>query len=646
MFTVQLAAFVQIFCTVLVGLPGSAVTQEPRVTLSTAEECNRVCREGEKPRHCYYHFTLEYYTTMGRACELCRPNNTNQISNVPQCQCIEADGFERGMLSINRMLPGPSIQVCKNDRIIVDVQNNIEGMEAALHWHGIWQQGSQYYDGVPFLTQCPIQSGTTFRYQFVASNPGTHFYHSHSGLNKMDGQYGSLVVRESPSVDPHGIFYDRDLPTHVILLSDWMHEMATERFPGRLRNNPGQRPASALINGKGRWKNPTTNQVTSVQLETFVVQPGRRHRFRMINSFSSVCPAQLSIEGHTLLLITQDGEAVDPVEVNTLISSSGERADFIVNANQRFGAYWIQVRGLGECNELSINQLAILKYSNDPMMPTTRPPEYWDGLKQGIIYNPLDAKCDRPRYDAVCANQLRAVLPVSNELLKPEPDHRIVLPLRFYSYSSNSIRELFEPGSYDRFLVAIDQDHIVSLVDDISFVFPRVPPLSQNVTPSDTCNRNSLPANCGRPCECPHTHHIKRGAIVEVVVYDAEPAPMLAHPFHLHGFAYQLLKIGRYTDGRNISRSDIELVIRENQMMLAQGQYRQPPGKDTISVPQGGYVIFRFKADNPGWWLFHCHFLYHISIGMDVVFHVGERGDLPPVPPMFPTCQSYLREIV
>lgn len=30
--------------------------------------------------------------------------------------------------------------------------------------------------------------------------------------------------------------------------------------------------------------------------------------------------------------------------------------------------------------------------------------------------------------------------------------------------------------------------------------------------------------------------------------------------------------------------------------------------KDTISIPSKGYTIFRFKADNPGWWLLHCHY--------------------------------------
>jgi len=33
--------------------------------LSAPDECARACREGEPPRTCYYHFTLEYYTVLG-----------------------------------------------------------------------------------------------------------------------------------------------------------------------------------------------------------------------------------------------------------------------------------------------------------------------------------------------------------------------------------------------------------------------------------------------------------------------------------------------------------------------------------------------------------------------------------------------------
>lgn len=74
------------------------------------------------------------------------------------------------------MIPGPSIQVCENDRVVIDVENHMEGMEVTIHWHGIWQRGTQYYDGVPFVTQCPIQQGNTFRCVRAATSRCDEFF--------------------------------------------------------------------------------------------------------------------------------------------------------------------------------------------------------------------------------------------------------------------------------------------------------------------------------------------------------------------------------------------------------------------------------------------------------------------------------------
>jgi hypothetical protein len=78
------------------------------------------------------------------------------------------------------------LQVCEGDVVVVDVMSHLRGLETALHWHGQLQRGSPYMDGVPMITQCPIQSETYFRYKFRASNPGTHFYHSHYGKYWLD----------------------------------------------------------------------------------------------------------------------------------------------------------------------------------------------------------------------------------------------------------------------------------------------------------------------------------------------------------------------------------------------------------------------------------------------------------------------------
>lgn len=69
----------------------------------------------------------------------------------------------------------------------------------------------------------------------------------------MDGVFGRLIVRQTPERDPHSHLYDYDLSTHVLIISDWMHDPSVNRFPGKRFNQTGQNPDSLLINGKGKY---------------------------------------------------------------------------------------------------------------------------------------------------------------------------------------------------------------------------------------------------------------------------------------------------------------------------------------------------------------------------------------------------------
>ena len=44
-------------------------------------------------------------------------------------------------------------------------------------------------------------------------------------------------------------------------------------------------------------------------------------------------------------------------------------------------------------------------------------------------------------------------------------------------------------------------------------------------------------------------------------------------------------------------------------------ELKNPPKKDTVVVPNRGYTIVRFVADNRGVWLLHCHIEFHSAIG-------------------------------
>lgn len=48
-----------------------------------------------------------------------------------------------------------------------------------------------------------------------------------------------------------------------------------------------------------------------------------------------------------------------------------------------------------------------------------------------------------------------------------------------------------------------------------------------------------------------------------------------------------------------------------------------PPRRDVVLLPAGGYIAIAFKPDNPGVWLLHCHIAWHASAGKSSRFDLG-----------------------
>lgn len=89
---------------------------------------------------------------------------------------------------------------------------------------------NKWMDGIAMVTQCPISSGNSFRYAFYATEKGSNFWHAHSGLHRMNGLVGSLVVREKN--DPNAELYDYDLAEHTVILTDFDNHIAE----GKIKN--------------------------------------------------------------------------------------------------------------------------------------------------------------------------------------------------------------------------------------------------------------------------------------------------------------------------------------------------------------------------------------------------------------------------
>lgn len=88
-----------------------------------------------------------------------------------------------------------------------------------------------------------------------------------------------------------------------------------------------------------------------IPFEVFHVSENSKYRFRLINAEFLNCPMEISVDSHNLTIFSSDGNDVEPIEVSSFVSYAGERFDFIINANQNPGNYWIRVRGLMDCDE-------------------------------------------------------------------------------------------------------------------------------------------------------------------------------------------------------------------------------------------------------------------------------------------------------
>ena len=91
------------------------------------------------------------------------------------------DGYEKGVMAINRQIPGTPIHVCKNDIIVVDVTSKMEGTSTTIHWHRLHIKQTPYADGFHFLLNdrylLQIRFVTRFKRQnqaliFVRAIPG------------------------------------------------------------------------------------------------------------------------------------------------------------------------------------------------------------------------------------------------------------------------------------------------------------------------------------------------------------------------------------------------------------------------------------------------------------------------------------------
>lgn len=93
----------------------------------------------------------------------------------------------------------------------------------------------------------------------------------------------------------------------------------------------------------------------------------------------------------------------------------------------------------------------------------------------------------------------------------------------------------------------------------------------------------------------------------------------MEHPFHMHGHGVQVVGWGpgRFDPSSSPSSSSSSAAAAGTKTVWNPDN---PLRRDTLTVPAESHVVIRFRADNPGLWVLHCHVAWHLEAGMLVSF--------------------------
>lgn len=497
---------------------------------------------------------------------------------------LAPDGVSRMILAINGRFPGPLIRVNRGDRLLVHVQNNMTNA-TSFHWHGLFQNGTNWMDGTSGVTQCPIQPGRSFLYNFTVDNQfGTYWYHTHYSTANGDGPVGPLIIHAPEEVDLQKQ-YDVD---QVVLLQDWYHDFSEALTPAYLASgneNAEPVPDSGLIQGTNYFNCSSLDADSGYSCgndssrAVFTVEQGKRYRYRLINT-GAFTTFQFSIDNHLISIIEADGTATEPLSIHRLDIGVAQRYSVIMHANQSGSSnYWMRAQMNTHCfaadnSVLDPDVLALVTYTNSTADPT-KSVDWKDALDVTCIG--LNASLLTPTYKS------------------PAPP-----ATTFYAVTSN-----FQIGDY-----ALDR----GFINGTSWVMaPENPTLNQAVAGLKTTNASNF-TTAGVSSGYSSSQYVisvPEYAVVDFLVTNFDDG---GHPFHLHGHVFWVLASSpdQYFDYSTYDSLNTTLPDAMR--------------RDTVIIDAYGWVLIRFVADNPGLWAFHCHISWHMEAGLLMQFQT--RSDI------------------
>lgn len=505
---------------------------------------------------------------------------------------VNPDGrFPRRVIGVNGTWPPPLINVNSSDILKIHVTNKLgDGNGTSLHSHGMYFNGTGYYDGAVSFTQCPIGADQTYSYEVLNSpkSPpgtqpqwGTFWTHGHYRGQYVDGlRTASVIHADRPGTQAHS--YDED---YTLVMGDWYHDEHTPLLAKFMSSsNPGGPepvPESGLI-----YFARTSNISSSANAylpgfnenATLSFTPGKTYRLRLIN-MSAQSMFHFWIDGHDMRIIEADGVDTQEYPVDRVGIATAQRYSVLVTArNDTSPSNW----------KLHANM--------DPAMFDDVPATTQLNTTANILYN-ADANTavgpeETREYDIFDDTKLTPFYPEIVPAADVSRDYHV-------SFDTRS-----DGVNYASF-------------NNISWV-PALTPALNTMT-----SMGALAANASVYGPASSAFVYKHLDMVEVTIYNWDAGN---HPFHMHG--KQVAVVHKSMD---VTSDDPAI----NPPYDPSKVYDAPMRRDTIMVPSTGSATLRFRADNPGAWAFHCHLDWHFSSGLAALLVeapelINERMTLDP----------------
>ncbi|KAK9289494.1 hypothetical protein L1049_007649 [Liquidambar formosana] len=517
------------------------------------------------------------------------------------------------IVTVNGKFPGPTLYAREGDTVLVKVANHVK-YNVSIHWHGIRQLRTGWADGPAYITQCPIQTGQSYLYNFtITGQRGTLLWHAHI-LWLRATVHGALVI-----LPKRGVPYPFPTPHKevVVILAEWWKSDTEAVINQALASGLAPNVSDAhTINGH---PGPLSNCSSQGAGFTLQVESGKTYMLRIINAALNE-ELFFKIAGHKLTVVEVDATYVKPFKIDTIVIAPGQTTNALVTADQGSGKYLVAASPFMD-SPIAVDNMtatATLHYSgtlaSTATTLTTPPPQNATAVANKFINSLLSL--NSKKYPA-------------NVPLKI--DHSLFFTVGLAVNPCATCKA----GNGSRVVAAVNnvtfvmpttamlQAHYFNMSGVFTTDFPGNPPVAFNYTGPGPANLSTMSTTNGTKA-----YRLKYNSTVQLVLQDTGVIAPENHPIHLHG--YNFFAVGRGLGNYNAATDPKKFNLVD------------PVERNTIGVPSGGWVAIRFRADNPGVWFMHCHLEVHTTWGLKMAFLVdngkGPNESLLPPPSDLPTC--------